>query len=65
MLAVDQALGTTGWSIFENRQLVKVGKFSIKPTIPIEQRLNEFMKHISELHNQYQYGRGYAPLRPG
>ena len=55
MLALDQALGVSGWSIFENRQLVAGGKFTIKPTLPIEQRLNEFMQHISELHNQYQF----------
>lgn len=55
-LALDQALQTTGWAIFENDKLINHGHFSIPANKPIEQRLLSIMKNLSELENQFEFG---------
>ena len=55
ILALDQALQLSGWSLFDGRDLVTSGTFSVKTTLPIEQRLNCIMRHISELYNEYEF----------
>lgn len=38
-LALDQALNTSGWAIFDNDNLEKFSTFSTKSSDPIEKRL--------------------------
>ena len=54
-LALDQALQTTGWAIFNDGQLVNHGYFSIPANKPIEQRLLMIMKKLSELENEFEF----------
>ena len=54
-LALDQALQTTGWAIFNDGQLVNHGHFSIPANKPIEQRLLMIMKKLSELENEFEF----------
>lgn len=55
ILALDQALGTTGFCIFNGEDLEKVGTFKTSSTKPIEERLCEIMRQLNELLNQYEF----------
>ena len=52
-LALDQALQTTGWAIYQDDQLIEFGHFNIPAGKAIEQRLFAIMKHLSELENKF------------
>lgn len=39
LLALDQAMVTTGFAVFERNKLVAKGTFKTKSTSPIEERL--------------------------
>lgn len=41
LLALDQALGTTGFAIFDNNELIHWGNFKTVSSKPIEERLCE------------------------
>ena len=60
MLSLDQSLNVTGWAYFENEKLINYGNFSIKKTLPMEMRLNEFQKAILETMNSC--GDGYPDI---
>ena len=55
-LALDQALQTTGYAVFENDELIKWGTFSTNPTYPIEERLYTIQQQLTELDKQYNIG---------
>ncbi len=54
-LALDQALQTTGWAIFNDKQLIQYGHFTIPANKPIEQRLNLFTKELMKLEEKYNF----------
>ena len=55
-LALDQALQTTGWALFNNSKLQKFGKFTIPANKPIEQRLGQYYwKELNELYAEYEF----------
>lgn len=54
-LSLDQSLRTTGWAIFENKNLKQYGHFTIPSHHPIEQRLNEFMRKLNDLYREYEF----------
>lgn len=54
-LSLDQAMRTTGWAIFENKELKQYGHFTIPSHHPIEQRLNEFMRELNDLYREYEF----------
>lgn len=55
ILALDQALGTTGFCIFIGEDLEKVGTFKTSSSKPIEERLCEIMRQLNELLNEYEF----------
>ena len=55
-LALDQALQTTGYAIFENEELIKWGTFSTNASYPIEERLNTIWNQLTLLDQQYNIG---------
>ena len=55
ILALDQALGTSGYCIFNGKNLEVVGTFKTSSTKPIEERLCEIMRNLDELLNQYDF----------
>lgn len=57
ILALDQAMQKTGWAVFQGKSLIASGTFSIKPTLPIDQRLTSIMQHLSELYNEYEFSK--------
>lgn len=55
ILALDQALGTTGVAIFENNELVHWGHFKTVSFKPVEERLCEIWKELNKLLNTYEF----------
>ena len=55
-LALDQALQTTGYAIFEDDKLVKWGTFSTNPSFPIEERLYTIQQELTKLDQHYNIG---------
>jgi len=55
-LALDQALQTSGYAIFENDKLVKWGTFSTRASDPIEERLYTIQQELTKLDQQYTIG---------
>lgn len=55
-LALDQALQTSGYAIFENDKLIKWGIFSTKASDSIEERLYTIQQELTKLDQQYNIG---------
>lgn len=53
-LALDQALQTTGYAIFEDEQLIKWGTFSINSSLPIEEKLYSIQHQLTLLNWDYK-----------
>ncbi len=53
-LALDQALQTTGYAIFEDNKLIKWGTFSTTASDPIEERLFAIQYQITLLNWDYK-----------
>ncbi len=54
ILALDQAVVTTGFAVFENNQLITKGTFKTKSTLPIEERLGNIWKSVNELRQEHE-----------
>lgn len=54
-LALDQALNTSGWAIFDNLVLEKYGTFSTKSSAPIDQRLEQIEEELEKLYETYEF----------
>ncbi len=52
---LDQALKTTGYSIYENDKLISWGTIDIKATLPIEQRLATLWTHLNILYEKHNF----------
>lgn len=55
ILALDQALQTTGWAVFENSKLIDYGHFTIPANKPIEQRLSTLMQKLSLIEDEFNF----------
>lgn len=58
-LALDQASRVTGWAIYDNKNLVTSGHFSIPANKSMQQRLLSFINHLDELINKYNVEKIY------
>ena len=54
-LALDQALNTTGWAVFEDNKLLETGTFQTKSSSPIEQRLGMIWSNLDTLLEAYNF----------
>ena len=54
-LALDQALQTTGWAIYEDGRLLDYGFFKTHNTISIEGRLGEIFVQLTKLYRKYNF----------
>lgn len=59
ILALDQALGTTGWAVFEDDNLIAANSFTVSKTAPMDRRLLEIYKNITDLYHQYEFEKIY------
>ena len=55
-LALDQALQTTGYAVFEDDKLVKWGTFSTDASSSIEDRLYTIQQELNKLDQYYNIG---------
>lgn len=53
--SLDQALKTTGYSIYNDNNLISWGTLDIKATLPIEQRLATLWTHLNILYKNYNF----------
>lgn len=54
ILALDQAMITTGWAILKDNKMINKGIFKTKSSLPIEERLGQIWKSINELRQEYE-----------
>lgn len=55
VLALDQALKSTGWAVFENNKVIDSGIFSTQGASPIEQRLGAIWEFLSDLYYKHDF----------
>ena len=58
-LALDQALGISGWAIFDDKKLIAANTFSISKTAPMDRRLLEIYKNLTDLYHEYEFEKIY------
>lgn len=58
-LALDQSLSSTGWAIFDNKTLIAANLFTISKTAPMERRLLEIYKNLTDLYYEYEFEKIY------
>jgi len=54
VLALDQASRVSGYAVYDSK-LLKCGHFEIKSSLPIEQRMQEFMVQLNRLYREYSF----------
>lgn len=54
-LALDQALQTSGWAVFENEELLAHGSFSVSTKKEMGERLGIIYDEITALHEEYGF----------
>lgn len=59
ILALDQALETSGYGVFKGDTLVNYGNFKVDPKQGIQTRLVKFAENLSELKRQYDFDELY------
>ena len=58
-LALDQALGTSGWAVFDDKILIAADTFSVSKTAPMDRRLLEIYKNLTDLYHEYEFEKIY------
>ena len=54
-LAIDNALATSGWALYEDNNLIKYGKFTTKASNPIEERLAKIVDWLDFMYHEYKF----------
>ena len=58
-MALDQASRVTGWAIYDNKNLIASGHFSIPANKTMQQRLMSFIDHLDNLIVKYNVEKIY------
>lgn len=58
-LALDQALGTSGWAVFDDKKLIAADTFTISKTAPMDKRLLDMYKNLTDLYYKYEFEKVY------
>ena len=58
-LALDQALGTSGWAVFDDKILIAADTFSVSKTVSMDRRLLEIYKNLTDLYHEYEFEKIY------
>lgn len=58
-LALDQALGTSGWAVFDDKILIAADTFSVSKTVSMDRRLLEIYKNLTNLYHEYEFEKIY------
>ena len=54
-LSLDQSLASTGWAVFKDSELVDFGVFQVPKTKPMDVRLMQIQKEVSELYARFEF----------
>lgn len=54
VLSLDQSLRVTGYAVFDDERLIDHGVFSVDEKLPIDRRLNLFMRNVQALYNKHK-----------
>ena len=57
ILALDQALQTSGYAIFKDKKLVIADTFTISKTAGMDRRLMDMQKHLTQLYHDYEFSK--------
>lgn len=58
-LALDQSLSSSGWAVFDNKTLIAANTFTVSKTAPMERRLLEIYKNLTDLYHEYEFEKIY------
>jgi Holliday junction resolvasome RuvABC endonuclease subunit len=58
-LALDQSLSCTGWAVFEDNRLIAADTFTISKTAPMDKRLLDMYKNLTDLYYKYEFEKVY------
>lgn len=53
IMSLDQSSRVTGWAIYDNKNLIAFGHFSIPANKIMQQRLKSFVTHLNDLVEKY------------
>jgi len=59
IISLDQSLSCTGWAVFDDNILVAADTFSISKTAPMDRRLLEIYKNLTDLYHEYEFKKIY------
>ena len=59
IISLDQSLSCTGWAVFDNNTLVAADTFSISKIAPMDRRLLEIYKNLTDLYHEYEFEKIY------
>lgn len=59
IISLDQSLSCTGWAVFDNKTLIAADTFSISKTAPMDRRLLEIYKNLTDLYHEYEFEKIY------
>ena len=54
-LSLDQSLASTGWAVFTDSELVDFGVFQVPKTKPMDVRLMQIQKEVSDLYARFEF----------
>lgn len=59
IISLDQSLSCTGWAVFEGKTLIAADTFSVSKTAPMDRRLLEIYKNLTDLYHEYEFEKIY------
>lgn len=59
IISLDQSLSCTGWAVFDGKTLIAADTFSVSKTAPMDRRLLEIYKNLTDLYHEYEFEKIY------
>lgn len=59
IISLDQSLSCTGWAVFDDKILIAADTFSVSKTAPMDRRLLEIYKNLTDLYHEYEFEKIY------
>lgn len=59
IISLDQSLSCTGWAVFNDKTLIAADTFSVSKTVPMDRRLLEIYKNLTDLYHEYEFEKIY------
>lgn len=59
IISLDQSLSCTGWAVFDDKKLIAADTFSVSKTAPMDRRLLEIYKNLTDLYHEYEFEKIY------